>query len=83
MKIGKHLALALRMKLAEIFVECTDIFAWSSSDMGIICRHIAEHKLGIPKGINLVFQKKRAFAKARQRVNKKRSKNYSQPGLSN
>lgn len=73
-KIGKHLSIALRMQLARILVEYKDIFAWSSSDLGTISRHITEHKLEIPKGTKLFIQKKRAFTKARQEVIRKEIK---------
>lgn len=54
-KIGKNLSIALRMKIVEVLVEYWDIFAWFSFDLGIVPRHIAEHKLGIPKGTKLIF----------------------------
>lgn len=59
------------MKLAETLVEYKDIFAWSSSNLGIMPCHISKHKHGISEETKLVFQKKRTFAKARQEVIKK------------
>lgn len=53
--IGRNLPIDLRMRLAELLVEYKYIFAWSSSDLGIIARQILEHKLGIPKGQKLAF----------------------------
>lgn len=55
MKIGKHLLINLRMQLAKILVEYKDIFAWSSSNIGMVPREITEHKLVIPEGTKLVF----------------------------
>lgn len=51
-KIGKHLPIDLRMQLAKILVEYKDIFAWSSSNLGMVPLDIAEHKLDILEGIN-------------------------------
>lgn len=50
--------------MAEILVECKNIFAWASADLGVIHCEIAEHKWEIPKGVKLVFQEKIAFVKA-------------------
>lgn len=61
--IRHNLSIDLWLQLAKILVEYKDIFSCSSSDLGIISRRIAEHKLGIPKGTKLVFQKKRVFDK--------------------
>lgn len=62
-RIRHNLSIDLWLQLAKILVEYKDIFACSSSDLGITPRRIAEHKLHIPKGTKLVFQKKRVFAK--------------------
>lgn len=51
------------MEIAEILVECKNIFAWSSADLGVVPCEIAEHKWGIPEGAKLVFQEKIAFVK--------------------
>lgn len=73
-KIRRHLPTSLHIELAKILKQYKDIFVWSSSDLGIIPHSIAEHKLGIPEGTKLAFQKKMAFAKARQDVIKKELK---------
>lgn len=79
-KIGKSLPIAMRMKFTEILVEYKDIFVWSSSNLGIVPRSVAKHKLNIPEGTKLTFQKKRAFVKARQEIIKKEAKdNYLRP----
>lgn len=57
------------------------LFSGSSLDSGVISCSIAEHKLGIPKGRKLIFQKKRAFAKARQEVIKKEFKELLETGI--
>ncbi|KAI5650306.1 hypothetical protein M9H77_36311 [Catharanthus roseus] len=41
--IRHNLLIDLRINLAELLVEYKDIFAWSSSDLGIIPWHIVEH----------------------------------------
>ncbi|KAI5658790.1 hypothetical protein M9H77_27583 [Catharanthus roseus] len=42
-RIGRNLPMNLRMNLAELLDEYKEIFAWSSSDLGTLPRHIAEH----------------------------------------
>lgn len=53
-KIGKTLPIPLSMKLALYSV-----------DLSMVSHSIVEHRLGIPLGTKLTFQKKRVFAKAR------------------
>lgn len=59
------------MRLAETLVEYKEIFAWFSSDLDIVLREIAEHKLGIPANAKSVFQKKQVLARAKQEVIRK------------
>lgn len=62
-KSGRALPIPLRMQLAELLVQCKDIFPWSSVDLGMVPRFIAEHKLGIPSCTKLTFKKKEFLLK--------------------
>lgn len=60
------------MKLVEALVEFKDIiFAWSPSNLGIVLRDIAKHKLSIPDNEKWVLKKNSVFSRAMQEIIRK------------
>ncbi|GJY23505.1 reverse transcriptase domain-containing protein [Tanacetum coccineum] len=57
--IGSDLTEKTRSKLCNLLQQSLDIFAWTPTDMTGVPRQIAEHRLNVRKGCQLVRQKKR------------------------
>lgn len=62
-KIRRALPLDVHMKITKVLVEFKYIFAWQSTDLGIVPKDISKHKLGFPANTKPIFLKKRAFSK--------------------
>nr|GEZ04801.1 reverse transcriptase domain-containing protein [Tanacetum cinerariifolium] len=64
--IGGAVSTKARTKLCTLLKGNLDIFAWQPSDMTVVPRSIAEHRLDIREGYSPVRQKKEAGLEARQ-----------------
>ncbi|GJU84104.1 hypothetical protein Tco_1291650, partial [Tanacetum coccineum] len=66
--IGSTLTEDGRKELCDLLGHNLDIFAWKSTDMTRVSRHIAEHRLNLREGYPLVRQKKRSQAPERNKA---------------
>ncbi|GJR29264.1 reverse transcriptase domain-containing protein [Tanacetum coccineum] len=57
--IGSNLTEKARSRLCNLLQRNLDIFAWTPTDMTGVPRHIAEHRLNMREGCQLIRQKKR------------------------
>ncbi|GJT86970.1 hypothetical protein Tco_1068687 [Tanacetum coccineum] len=65
--IGSTLTEDGRKELCDLLGHNLDIFAWKSTDMIWVPRHIVEHRLNLREGCPLVRQKKRSQAPERNK----------------
>ncbi|GJR15762.1 reverse transcriptase domain-containing protein [Tanacetum coccineum] len=63
--IGPNLTERAQAKLCGLLQQNLDVFAWTPADMTSVPRHIAEHRLNVREGCQLVRQKKRGQAAER------------------
>ncbi|GJW01868.1 reverse transcriptase domain-containing protein [Tanacetum coccineum] len=63
--IGSNLTEKARVKMCNLLQRSLDVFTWTPADMTGVPRHIAEHRLNVREGCQLIRQKKRGQAAER------------------